>query len=37
VVVVDEKYYMVKPGEFSKILNTITLEKSSPLVAQVKQ
>jgi NADH-quinone oxidoreductase subunit E len=37
VVVVDEKYYMVKPGEFGKILNTITLEKSSPLVAEVKQ
>lgn len=37
VVVVDEKYYMVKPGEFGKILNTITLEKSSPLVTEMKQ
>jgi NADH:ubiquinone oxidoreductase subunit E len=37
VVVVDEKYFMVKPGEFGKILNTIPLEKSSPLVSEVKQ
>jgi NADH:ubiquinone oxidoreductase subunit E len=36
VVVVDEKYYMVKPGEFDKILNTITLEKNSALITEVK-
>ena len=36
VVVVDEKYYMVKPGDFGKILKDITSEKSSPLEMEVK-
>jgi NADH:ubiquinone oxidoreductase subunit E/NAD-dependent dihydropyrimidine dehydrogenase PreA subunit len=36
VVVVDEKYYMVKPGEFDKILKSIITEKSSVLTTEVK-
>jgi NADH:ubiquinone oxidoreductase subunit E len=37
VVVVDDTYYMVKPGDFGEILKSITPKKISPLVAEVKE
>jgi len=36
VVMVDEKYHMVKPGEFGKILKSITAEKTLPLAMELK-
>lgn len=36
VVVIDEKYYMVKPGEFDKILKGIITEKILPLITEGK-
>ena len=37
VVVIDDKYYMVKPGEFAGILKKFTDEKSLAVVAEVKK
>jgi NADH:ubiquinone oxidoreductase subunit E len=36
VVVIDEKYYMVKPGDFDKVLKEIISEKISAVTAEVK-
>ena len=37
VVVIDDKYYMVKPGEFENILKKFTDEKKLEVVAEVKK
>ena len=37
VVVIDNKYYMVKPGEFAGILKKFTDEKSLPVISEVKK
>lgn len=37
VVVIDDKYYMVKPGEFAGILKKFTDEKSLAIISEVKK
>jgi NADH:ubiquinone oxidoreductase subunit E len=37
VVVIDNKYYMVKPGEFAGILKKVTDEKSLAIISEVKK
>ena len=37
VVVIDDKYYMVKPGEFAGILKKVTDEKSLAIISEVKK
>ncbi len=37
VVVIDEKYYMVRPGEFAGILKKFTDEKSVPVLSEVNK